>query len=101
MRAVALSANKKGRITKMLEPLEPVRYHVYRSEDPTLPKDQWTRVTDEPILETHYKEKGLKPGVMYYYYVTAVHPGGIESGPSEVSSARAGHANQRPDTIEE
>lgn len=65
-----------------------IGYHVYRSTDPNLPKDQWIRVTDSPIPDTNFSDKGLEPGTEYYYYVTAVYEGGVESGPSEVTSAR-------------
>lgn len=61
-------------------------YNLYRSTDPNLPKELWTRVNDEPLVDTKFKDKGLEPGVRYYYYVTAFYPGGPESKPSEVSS---------------
>ncbi|PYS46979.1 MAG: hypothetical protein DMF68_17330 [Acidobacteria bacterium] len=73
----------------MTEPQDPIGYNVYRSDDPDLPKDQWTRLTEEPIPDTKFKDRGLQPGTRYYYYVTAVYPGGLESGPSKVSSCVA------------
>ena len=71
-------------------PRDLIGYHVYRSTDPNLPKDQWFRVTDSPIPDNNFTDKGLEPGKKYYYYVTAVYEGGVESCPSEVTSARAG-----------
>src|ERR1051326_1558969 len=54
------------------DPREPIGYHVYRSSDPDLPKAEWKRLTDAPIPDNHFKDKLEEPGVVYYYYVTAI-----------------------------
>ncbi len=80
---------------------KPIGYHVYRSTDPDLPKDQWTRVTDKPIPDTHFHDKGLEIGTTYYYYVTTIYPGGNESDPSEVIILKTDDELDWPDTIRE
>jgi hypothetical protein len=62
-------------------------YNIYGSTDPDLPKDQWTKMNKEPLVDTKNTLKGLEPGVRYYFYMTAFYPGGPESPPSNVSSA--------------
>ncbi len=41
------------------------------------------------LVEPSAKDMGVSSGTTYYYYVTAVGPGGIESGPSNEGSATA------------
>lgn len=84
---ILVTHNKISQADVVVDPRQPVGYHVYRSTDPNLPKDQWTRVTPKPIPDTNFTDKDLKPGMTYFYYVTAVNSLGIESGPSEVTSA--------------
>ena len=64
-------------------------YRVYRSTDPSLPKDQWELLTEKPIDVTTYQDKAVKAGIPYYYYVTAIDGDGNVSGPSEVVSDTA------------
>ncbi|HEX8650373.1 MAG TPA: hypothetical protein VF708_06005 [Pyrinomonadaceae bacterium] len=60
-------------------------YHIYRSTDPALPKDRWTRLTsDSPTTRTTYQDEMVESGRRYYYYLTAVDASGNSSAPSEV-----------------
>ena len=60
-------------------------YHIYRSTDPALPKDRWTRLTaDSPTTRTTYQDEMVESGRRYYYYLTAVDASGNASAPSEV-----------------
>jgi hypothetical protein len=61
-------------------------YHVHRSTDPNLPKEQWTRLNREPLTRTTYQDDAVQAGTRYYYYVTASDRAGNVSAPSEVAS---------------
>jgi hypothetical protein len=64
-------------------------YHVFRSTDAALPKEQWTRLTRAPLDRTTYQDDGVQTGVRYFYYVTALDKAGNVSQPSEVASETA------------
>ena len=59
-------------------------YNMYRSADEGVPLEQWERRNKEPIPTTEYKDEGVQPGEIYFYYVRAVDSKGIESAPSEI-----------------
>jgi fibronectin type 3 domain-containing protein len=61
-------------------------YNIYRSTDPNLPKDQWTKLNTEPLDRTTFQDEKVESGTKYYYYVTAVDQAGNVSEPSEVIS---------------
>jgi hypothetical protein len=61
-------------------------YYIYRSTDPSLPKDRWTRLTQTPMTRTTYQDEMVESGKRYYYYLTAVDAAGNISAPSEVVS---------------
>ena len=61
-------------------------YNVYRSTDPNLPKDQWTRLNAAPLTRTTFQDDNVETGKKYYYYLTAVDAAGNTSVPSEVVS---------------
>lgn len=54
-------------------------YHVYRSMKNG--KD-YERLTDKPLNRSTFSDESVKPGVTYYYAVTAVDKSGNESAPS-------------------
>ena len=62
-----------------------VGYHVHRSTDPNLPRDQWTRLNRELLERTTFQDDTVEAGTRYYYYVTAVDRAGNISPPSEVA----------------
>lgn len=64
-------------------------YRVYRSEDPDLPLEQWTMLTEEPIKANTYVDRSVVSGRNYYYYVRAIDTAGNISAPSEVVSETA------------
>src|SRR4051812_39952118 len=43
----------------------PIWYNVYRSTDPNLPKDQWTKVNAMPLPDPKIRDSGLKSGTTY------------------------------------
>lgn len=59
-------------------------YNVYRSLDPNLPKESWTRLNQTLLTRTTFQDEKVEPGKRYYYYVTAVDTTGNVSFPSEV-----------------
>jgi fibronectin type 3 domain-containing protein len=61
-------------------------YLVFRSTDPNLPKDSWTRVTPNLLTRTTFQDEAVESGKRYYYYVVAVDTAGNKSEPSEVES---------------
>jgi fibronectin type 3 domain-containing protein len=64
-------------------------YLVYRSTDPNLPKEQWTRLTPNLLTRTTFQDEAIESGKRYYYYIVAVDTAGNESVPSEVESETA------------
>jgi hypothetical protein len=63
-------------------------FHIYRSDDPDVPKSQWKRLTERPIPEVKFTDDTGQPGTTFYYYMTSVNIFGIESPPSEVVSGK-------------
>ncbi|MDQ3135350.1 MAG: hypothetical protein M3Q76_11170 [Acidobacteriota bacterium] len=63
-----------------------IGYHVFRSTDPNLPKEQWTRLTKTPAERTTFQDDAVESGVRYFYYLTALDAAGNTSQPSEVVS---------------
>lgn len=61
-------------------------YLIYRSSDPNLPKEKWTKLTPTLYTRTTFTDENVEAGKMYYYYVTAVDTVGNVSPPSEVVS---------------
>jgi fibronectin type 3 domain-containing protein len=61
-------------------------YNVYRSTDPDLPKDRWTKLNPELLTRTTFQDDNVETGKKYYYYLTAVDTAGNTSAPSEVIS---------------
>ena len=61
-------------------------YYLYRSTDPSLPKDKWTRLTPTLYTKTTFTDENVETGKTYYYYVVAVDSAGNPSPPSEVVS---------------
>ena len=66
-----------------------VGYNVYRSTDPALPKERWTKLTLKPVERTTFQDDAVQSGVRYFYYLTAVDASGNVSQPSEVVSETA------------
>lgn len=61
-------------------------YHIYRSTDPDLPKDRWTKLNSSLLTRTTFQDENVEPGKRYYYYLVAVDQTDNQSGPSEVVS---------------
>ena len=64
-------------------------YNLYRSTDPDLPKQNWTRLNQTLLTRTTFTDDKVESGKTYYYYVTAVDKAGNVSPPSEVGSEKA------------
>ena len=60
-------------------------YNIYRSVDPNVPLDQWERRNKKLLPTTEFKDEGVSPGEIYFYYVRAVDSNGTESAPSEIT----------------
>jgi hypothetical protein len=61
-------------------------YHVYRS---TRSRKDFRRLTDKPINRSTYSDETVKPGVSYFYAITAVDTSGNESPLSREQKAYA------------
>lgn len=65
-----------------------VGYYLWRTTDPNLPKDKWTKLTPTLYIKTTFTDENVETGKTYYYYVKAVDSAGNESAPSEVVSEK-------------
>ena len=61
-------------------------YNIYRSTDPNLPKDKWTKLNSSLWTKNTFQDENVEPGKKYYYYLTAVDQTGNVSPRSEVVS---------------
>lgn len=61
-------------------------YTIYRSTDPDLPKERWTKLTPALLERTTFQDENVESGKRYYYYLTATDQAGNVSPPSEVAS---------------
>jgi hypothetical protein len=64
-------------------------YLIFRSTDPELPKDSWTKLTPNLLTRTTFTDEAVESGKRYYYYVVAVDAAGNISAPSDVESETA------------
>jgi len=64
-------------------------YNIYRSTDPDLPKQNWTKLNATLLTRTTYQDEKVESGKTYYYYIVAVDKAGNVSPPSEVGSEKA------------
>ena len=64
-------------------------YNIYRSTDPDLPKQNWTKLNQSLLTRTTYQDDRVESGKTYYYYIVAVDKAGNVSQPSEVGSEKA------------
>lgn len=64
-------------------------YNIYRSTDPDLPKQNWTKLNQTLLTRTTYQDDKVESGKTYHYYITAVDKAGNVSAPSEVGSEKA------------
>lgn len=63
-----------------------VGYNIFRSENPNLPKEQWTKLNRNPLQRTTFQDDAVQSGKEYFYYVTAVDGAGNISKASEAAS---------------
>jgi len=61
-------------------------YNIFRSTDPDLPKNQWTKLNGTSLTRTTFQDEKVESGKRYYYYLTAVDQAGNISAESEVVS---------------
>jgi hypothetical protein len=61
-----------------------VGYNIYRSAEKDVPLDEWERRNIEPLETNQFKDEGVEPGEVFFYYVRAVDSLGHESAPGEV-----------------
>ncbi|MGH9882010.1 MAG: fibronectin type III domain-containing protein [Pyrinomonadaceae bacterium] len=61
-------------------------YNIYRSVDPNLPRDRWTKLNPSLLTRTTFQDERVESGKRYYYYLTAVDQAGNMSPSSEVVS---------------
>jgi hypothetical protein len=59
-------------------------YNIYRSADQNVPLENWERRNAEPLETTEFKDEGVRPGEVFFYYVRAVDSLGNESAPGEI-----------------
>ena len=61
-------------------------YYIFRSTDPDLPKDRWTKITSTLLTRTTFQDELVESGKKYYYYIVAIDTAGNQSDPSETES---------------
>lgn len=61
-----------------------IGYVVFRSEDPSLPLEQWQRLTSDLLTTNTFQDNRVESGKTYFYYVKAVDKFGNISPPSEI-----------------
>jgi hypothetical protein len=61
-------------------------YNIYRSTDPELPRNQWSKLNSELLNKTTFQDERVESGRRYFYYLTAVDNASNVSPPSEVVS---------------
>jgi fibronectin type 3 domain-containing protein len=61
-------------------------YNVYRS---TLPHLGYAKINPVPVRAMSYTDRAVEAGTTYYYVVTAVGPGGLESNLSREAASPA------------
>jgi predicted phage tail protein len=61
-------------------------YNIYRSTDPDLPPDRWTKLNATLLTKTTFQDDKVESGRRYYYYLVAVDTAGNHSPRSEVVS---------------
>ena len=66
-----------------------VGYYIYRSTDPDLPKERWTKITPSILTRTTFQDEAVESGKRYFYYVVAVDASGNQSPPSNIESETA------------
>ncbi|MCA1619272.1 MAG: hypothetical protein LC795_08165 [Acidobacteria bacterium] len=64
-------------------------YNLFRSDNPDLPKESWTRLNRELLQRTTFQDEAVTSGQKYFYYVVAVDTAGNTSRPSEVQTETA------------
>lgn len=64
-------------------------YNLFRSTNPDLPKDSWTKLNRAVLTRTTFQDDSVQTGVKYFYYLTAVDNVGNVSAPSDVVSETA------------
>jgi fibronectin type 3 domain-containing protein len=64
-------------------------YQVFRTTDPNLPKERWTKLTNALLTRTTFQDETVESGRKYYYYLRAVDTAGNTSAPSDVISETA------------
>ena len=61
-------------------------YSIYRSTDPDLPKERWTKLTPSLLERTTFQDENVESGKRYHYYLIATDRAGNISPPSEIVS---------------
>ncbi len=64
-------------------------YKIFRTDNPNLPKQNWTLLTKEILPANTFQDTKIESGKTYYYYIIAVDTFGNESDPSETVSETA------------
>ena len=57
-------------------------YLVYRADGEPSDRAQWTKLTDQPVTRTTFRDDRARPGTRYSYRLSAVDRYGNESAPS-------------------
>ena len=75
--SIFFPANPEGDVTG---------YTIYRSTDPDLSKERWTKLNSTLLERTTFQDENVESGKRYYYYLTATDQAGNVSPLSEVVS---------------
>lgn len=71
-----------------------VGYHIYRSDDESLPFEGWTKMTDTPVKDGNFNDQA-ETGKRYFYKLTEVDSRGKEGEPYTPKTTFTDHAGNR------
>ncbi len=72
-----------------------IGYHIYRSENESLPFAFWARLTDEPVPEGDFDDPTAAAGKRYFYKLTQVFEDGTESKPITPKTTFTDHSGKQ------
>lgn len=87
---ISLAVSPNGKAIALFFPANPERdvagYNLYRTTNAQQPLAQWTKLNNDLLTRTTYRDEQVMSGQTYYYYLIAVDTAGNLSPPSPLVS---------------